>query len=237
MTIEDVGTAESGSSVVSIDCSDGPPAVVLTYDDGPQPGGTDAVLGALADTGATATFFVLLSRVRRHESLFHDVLAAGHEVALHGPDHRRLTELDPKDVAVRTRAAKEELEDRAGRAVRWFRPPYGSQSAASWRAAADAGLTTVLWSVECTDWLDVPHESRLANIRAMDGPGAVVLLHDGFANVIDGVDDGPAPTFDRGDLTRSVVEVCAAKGFGCTSLSHALATASLVEDIRFDEFS
>src|SRR5215467_815730 len=136
--------ALAGPSLVAVDCLDGPPTIVLTYDDGPEPGGTDAVLGALDESGASATFFVLLSRVRRHESLLHDVLASGHEVGLHGPDHRQLTGMDPADVALRTRAAKLELEERIGRAVRWFRPPYGRQSALTWRAVADAGLTTVL---------------------------------------------------------------------------------------------
>jgi peptidoglycan/xylan/chitin deacetylase (PgdA/CDA1 family) len=41
------------------------PHVVLTFDDGPEPGGTDRVLSALAAAGASATFFVLLTRVRK----------------------------------------------------------------------------------------------------------------------------------------------------------------------------
>jgi peptidoglycan/xylan/chitin deacetylase (PgdA/CDA1 family) len=231
MTIDDVGAVQVGSSVVAVDCLDGPPTVVLTYDDGPQPGGTDAILTALDDSGATATFFVLLSRVRRHDEMLRDVIAAGHEIGLHGPDHRRLTALDPKDVAVRTRVAKDELEDRTGRAVQWFRPPYGSQSAATWQAARDAGLTTVLWSLDCADWLDVPLADRLETLRPV-GAGSVVLLHDGYATVIDGVDDGRAPTFDRGELTRSVIEVCTGKGLACVSLGRALDTGRLVERAR-----
>jgi peptidoglycan/xylan/chitin deacetylase (PgdA/CDA1 family) len=230
----DSAEALAGPSLVAVDCLDGPPTVVLTYDDGPEPGGTDAVLGALAECGASATFFVLLSRVRRHESLIHDVLASGHEVGLHGPDHRQLVGMDPTDVTSRTRAAKLELEERTGRAVRWFRPPYGRQSALTWRAVADAGLTTVLWTVDCADWLDATHETRMQNVQAMTEPGAVVLLHDGFANDIDGVDDGMAPTLDRGELTRRVIAACGAKGYHCSSLGRALATGSPIERPRPD---
>lgn len=230
----DSPAAIAGPSLVAVDCLDGPPTVVLTYDDGPEPGGTDAVLGALAESGASATFFVLLSRVRRHESLLRDVLASGHEVGLHGPDHRQLTGMDPAAVAQRTRAAKLELEDCTGRAVRWFRPPYGRQSALTWRAVADAGLTTVLWNVDCADWLDAADETRMRNVQAMNEPGAVVLLHDGFANDIDGVDDGMAPTFDRGELTRRVVAACGAKGYSCSSLGRALTTGGPIERVQFD---
>ena len=108
--------------------------VVLTFDDGPEPGGTDRVLTALADAGATATFFVLVGRVRRHRALFDEIVAAGHEVGLHGMDHRPLPELPPGEVAEAMRAGKAELEDAAGRAVRWHRPPYGRQTPRTWRA-------------------------------------------------------------------------------------------------------
>src|SRR5215468_9093273 len=48
-TTADAGDATIGSSIVAVDTENGSPNVVLTYDDGPQPGGTDAVLSALAD--------------------------------------------------------------------------------------------------------------------------------------------------------------------------------------------
>ena len=78
--------AWSGAPVSSL-------SFVLTYDDGPTPGVTDRLLPILAEAGATATFFVLLTRVRAHPSMVAELLAAGHEVALHGIDHVDLTSL------------------------------------------------------------------------------------------------------------------------------------------------
>ncbi|MGA8245859.1 MAG: polysaccharide deacetylase family protein, partial [Nocardioides sp.] len=83
-----------GSSVVGVEPSSR--SVVLTYDDGPTPGVTDQLLAVLAEADATATFFVLLTRVRPHLALLRELLAAGHEIGLHGPDHRRLTTLPPE---------------------------------------------------------------------------------------------------------------------------------------------
>jgi len=222
-----------GTSIVAVDPAGGPASVVLTYDDGPQPGGTDAVLSVLAEAGVTATFFVLLSRVRRHPALLHDTVAAGHEIALHGPDHRRLTELDPATVAPRTRAAKQELEDLVGRPVRWFRPPYGGQSPATWQAIGEAGLTPVMWNASCRDWLALPDEEWLAGVRDA-AAGAVVLAHDGFADGRDAVDDGPPPPIDRHRLARSVIDLCRAKGLVCGSLSEALGTGRPVLDVWLD---
>ncbi|WP_433555540.1 polysaccharide deacetylase family protein [Pseudonocardia xinjiangensis] len=224
-----------GSSVVAVDTASGQPHVVLTFDDGPEPGGTDLVLSALAEARATATFFVLLSRTRRHPSLLADVVAGGHEVALHGPDHRRLTHLHPGTVAIRTADARRELEDVTGRSVRWFRPPYGAQSPATWRAVATAGLTPVMWSISCHDWRDVTDDERLEQIGAMDRPGAVVLAHDGFATLADGVDDGPRPNLDRGVFVRSLLEICTAKGLSGCSLETALQTGRALHRVWLDQ--
>jgi peptidoglycan/xylan/chitin deacetylase (PgdA/CDA1 family) len=209
-----------GDSVVALR----PPAtsMVLTYDDGPTPGITDQLLPVLGEAGATATFFVLLTRVRADPGLLREVMAAGHEIGLHGPDHRRLTTLAPDEHGGRFRDAKAELEDLAGAAVRWSRPPYGAQDAAAWRGARDAGLQPVLWSVACHDWESHPLDSYLADLRATDPAGAVVLLHDGFADTRDGVDDGPPPTLDRLALTRAVLDEAVSSSLAVCSLGTAL---------------
>lgn len=209
------------------------PRVVLTFDDGPEPGGTDRVLTALADAGATATFFVLVGRVRRYRQLFDEIVAAGHEVALHGLDHRALPELRPVEVDAAVRAGRAELEDAAGRAVRWHRPPYGRQTPRTWRAVTGAGLVPVLWGPTTWDWRDVPHEARLAKSREGLHAGAVVLAHDGFAGAEDGASDGPAPVLDRGRLIADVLAGYAADGWAACSLGEALEAGTAVREARF----
>ncbi len=214
-----------------------PPArtTVLTYDDGPTPGTTDLLLPVLAEAGATATFFVLLTRVRACLGLIRDVLDAGHEIGLHGIDHRRLTSL-PADVHLaRFRDGKAELEDLVGAAVRWSRPPYGAQDAASWRAARDVGLQPVLWSVACHDWETHAPEQYLSELRTTGPAAAVVLLHDGFADQTDGVDDGPAPALDRGELTSAILEQVSAQDLRAASLGEVLESSAPVVRPWFDE--
>lgn len=200
---------------------------VLTYDDGPQPGGTDKVLAALAEAGSTATFFMLVGRARRHPGLLADVVAAGHEIGLHGIDHVRLTTMSAAQVRRRTIAGRRELEDLAGQPVRWFRPPYGAQYPTTWTAIRSAGLQSVVWSNGIADWEDGTVDEIAARANTVRR-GSVLLMHDGKADSSDGVEDGPAPTFDRGELSRRILGDLAERGLTTSSLGDALATGSLV---------
>ncbi len=222
-----------GNSVVGVE--PGSRSVVITYDDGPTPGVTDRLLTVLAEGGATATFFVLLTRATKSPGMLRDLLAAGHEVGLHGRDHTRLTTVDPETLPGLLSEARRDLEDLAAVEIRWFRPPYGAQDAASWRGARAAGLTPVLWNAHCFDWLDVPLDDRLHDLRSASPAGRVVLLHDGFADASDGVDDGPPPELDRCALTAAVLREVDAAGCRAQSLGAALEHTTPVWRPWFDE--
>lgn len=197
--------------------------VVLTFDDGPVEGSTEGVLASLAEAGATATFFVLMTCVREAPGLVGEIVAAGHEVALHGPDHTRLTTLPTREVTERTRAARLELEDLAGRPVRWFRPPYGSQTPRTWLAVRRAGLTPVVWGGTTWDWKDVPTPRRLEMAMSALAPGQIVLAHDALNGGMVGA--GAPGTFelDRGAFVRELLAEYAARGYSAVSLADALA--------------
>lgn len=205
---------------------------VLTYDDGPLPGGTDKVLKVLADVGTTATFFILVGRARRSPGLLAEVVAAGHEIALHGVDHVRLTTLSPSVVRTRTRDARNELEDLAGQRIRWFRPPYGAQQPATWAAIRSTGLTSVVWSDEARDWQDDSVDEIAARTASVHS-GSVLLLHDGYADETDGVSDGPPPRFDRGEAARRILGGLAERGIATASLGDALAEGTAVRGAWF----
>lgn len=212
-------------SVLSVKTSE--PHIVLTYDDGPEPGGTERILDALAERGAHATFFILTRRARAHPGMLADVIAAGHEVALHGPDHVALDRFTPREVFARTSAARDELEDLSGRRVRWVRPPYGRQSPLTYLALRRTGLMPVLWSASLRDTVDGTATERVDTALSLTTPGAILLAHDGRADAHDGVDDPPITPFDRGDLARRLLDAYADRGLNVTSLDRALRTGSV----------
>ena len=211
-------------SVSSVRPAPGTSRVVFTYDDGPTPARTPAVLRALAEHGATATFFVLMTSVRANPGLLAEVLAAGHEVGLHGVDHRHQSTLPPRIVEDNLRRGKAELEDATGREVRWFRPPYGDQSPGTWRAIRRAGLQSVIWSATSWDWnRDVDNDTRVRTATMSLRSGTVILLHDGHAGAAELADDGPEPLLDRYDLSNRLLTICDERGLASRSLGDVLA--------------
>ncbi len=160
------------------------------------------------------------------------MIAAGHEIALHGVDHVRLTEFSSSQVRRRTMDGRKELEDLAGQHIRWFRPPYGAQYPTTWAAIRSAGMESVVWSDEVNDWEDDPVAEIAARARTVRR-GSVLLLHDGYADATDGVDDGPAPTFDRGELSRRILGDLAERGLHGSSLGNVLAGGRAVRGAWF----
>ena len=150
--------------------------VALTFDDGPDPDATPAVLEALDAAGLHATFFLVGEQLLVHHELGGAVASAGHEIALHGFRHVEHEELaDPRDDLLRGLDA---VESATGVRARLYRPPYGRFSDGSYRAARELGLEPVYWSAWGSDWDDIAPE-RIAELAIRDlEPGAILLLHD-----------------------------------------------------------
>jgi peptidoglycan-N-acetylglucosamine deacetylase len=153
--------------------------VGLTFDDGPHAEGTPAVLEALRDAGATATFFLVGEQVDTAGELAAEVVAAGHAVGVHCHRHRNLMFLTPRQVDEDLARAQDAIAAATGVAPSLHRPPYGILTAAGLAAARRRGWRTYLWRRWGRDW-----ESRATprSIASCLTEGVeerdVLLLHD-----------------------------------------------------------
>jgi peptidoglycan/xylan/chitin deacetylase (PgdA/CDA1 family) len=167
-------------SLLGLRASVGRPATVaLTFDDGPHPEGTPAVLERLAEGGALATFFLVGEQVERRPDLVAEIVAAGHEVALHGHTHRGHLRLTPRALREDLRRGAAVVGEAAGRPPALHRPPYGLYSAASLVLVRRAGLEPLLWSRHGRDWSARASDRSIAErLGAGLRTGEVLLLHD-----------------------------------------------------------
>jgi peptidoglycan/xylan/chitin deacetylase (PgdA/CDA1 family) len=158
---------------------DRPAAVALTFDDGPHAEGTPAVLDGLAATGAVATFFLVGEQVERRPGLVGEIVAEGHEIALHGHTHRSHLKLGPRALREDLRRGAAVVAEAAGCEPRLHRPPYGLYSALSLALVRRAGLEPLLWSRHGRDWsARASPESIAGRLGADLRAGEVLLLHD-----------------------------------------------------------
>jgi len=159
-----------------------PGHVALTFDDGPDPAATPRFLDALAARGVRATFFLLGSQVMLAPRLAARIAAQGHEIGVHGWEHRYLPLRGPRAVRDDLARAADIIADRTGVLPWLFRPPYGVLSGPALVAARGLGLTPVLWSAWGREWTPgATPGSVLATLRRGLGDGATILLHDSGA--------------------------------------------------------
>ncbi len=153
--------------------------LALTFDDGPDPATTPAVLDALAAAGARATFFLLLPGAQACPELIRRMQAEGHELAPHAIRHRHAWIRSPWSAYLEPGRAARQLAALTGQYVRLYRPPHGAYSLATLLGLRRARLTGASWNVEGRDWHpDSSPESTAQHVLAHVHPGAVVVLHD-----------------------------------------------------------
>jgi len=154
-------------------------AVALTFDDGPHPQGTPAVLEALREREATATFFLVGEQAIRYPTMVAEIVAAGHGAELHCFRHRNNLRLSPRSFLEDAERARMAIEEASGQPVACYRPPYGIFSAPTLRAVKQRGWRPVLWSRWGRDWdRRATAESIARRSSAGIAAGDVVLLHD-----------------------------------------------------------
>jgi peptidoglycan/xylan/chitin deacetylase (PgdA/CDA1 family) len=153
--------------------------VALTFDDGPDPATTPAFLELLAARRISATFFLLGPMVRKAPQLAAEIVAAGHEIGVHGWEHRYLTLRGPQATYRDIAMAADEIAAATGVSPRLYRPPYGVLNAGALVATRRLGLTPVLWDCWGREWTrgSTP-ESVLGNLTRTLSGGSTVLLHD-----------------------------------------------------------
>jgi peptidoglycan/xylan/chitin deacetylase (PgdA/CDA1 family) len=154
--------------------------IALTFDDGPHPGGTPAVLEALAARRAVATFFLVGEQVERHRTLAAEIVAAGHAIGIHGYRHELLLRRSPRAVRDDLLRACDVIGSATSTEPRLYRPPYGVFSGPALLLVRRLGWQPLLWSRWGRDWeARATPEEIAARVTRGIGDRDVVLLHDG----------------------------------------------------------
>lgn len=154
--------------------------VALTFDDGPDPAGTPAVLDILDRRGVRASFFCIGARAERHPALVREIAARGHCVENHTFCHPNgFAFRGPRGLAAEIGRAQILLTALTGRSPRFFRAPMGLRGPLLEPVLQRFGLSLVSWTRRGRDGLRADPDAVLARLaRGLSG-GDVLVLHDG----------------------------------------------------------
>jgi peptidoglycan/xylan/chitin deacetylase (PgdA/CDA1 family) len=184
------------------------PDVLLSFDDGPHPEYTPAVLDRLAAFGIRAAFFLVGKRVA-DPALVQRIAAAGHVLGNHTFAH-----LVPRWGAVRGPLADVRRCQALVPGATLFRPPLGRLTPGLWLAARRLKLRCVNWSLDSGDWRCRSEADALrcaAEVLERVRPGDIVLFHDDhrwIGPILDGVLPGLVVRGLFGQVMPSTSTMC-----------------------------
>lgn len=183
------------------------PCAAVTFDDGPGPN-TPAVLDALAQADASATFFLLGPAAEQFPDTVKRAFAEGHTIGTHTWSHPELTGLTDEKIVEEVERTQRAVATITGRTPAYFRPPYGALSERVTGKLAELGLPAVLWDVDSADWQVPPAAVLFDNAVTPANDGSIILFHDIKANTVEQV---PA-----------VLDGLRDRGFSLVTLDHLL---------------
>lgn len=157
-----------------------PKEVVLTFDDGPVPTKTPAVLAALQEHGVKATFFMVGEMAYHHSEIAREVVAGGHTIATHTYGHPHLSAMAYDRATAEIAKGTAAVSLATGVVPHFFRFPYLAETVDLDRYLADNQMIPVGVDVDSRDYQ--PSTPTQVVNRVMSDldhrGGGIILMHD-----------------------------------------------------------
>ena len=194
--------------------------VALTFDDGPDPASTPALLALLDARGHRATFFVIGERAARFPELVREIASRGHAIENHSWAHSYATPFATASRLLRElERASALIASASGRRPAYFRPPVGLLSPPVARAARLAKLQLVGWTATARDGVASTTPARaIARLRSGLHAGAILVMHDGA------IGKGRIPI--AAQVLPQLLSLLEARGLRSVTLAQLLASSS-----------
>ncbi|MGE7662259.1 polysaccharide deacetylase family protein [Peribacillus sp. NPDC097197] len=150
--------------------------IALTFDDGPHPDNTMAILKSLNKHQAHATFFVLGSRVEHYPEVLQEMIAQGNEIGNHSWDHPQLTRLNKKQIKSQINKTQLAVLKASGYEPSLIRPPYGAINDKVRKHIGD--MDVALWEIDPEDWKLRNKKKVVRKVMNKAEDGKIILMHD-----------------------------------------------------------
>ncbi|MFF8912983.1 polysaccharide deacetylase family protein [Streptomyces sp. NPDC015032] len=157
-------------------------AMVLTFDDGPDPLCTPHILATLRKHDVRAMFFICGEKADGNRDLVRAIAEDGHTIGNHSWTHPLVTRLSRAGVRDELGSTSEVIEKITGNPPFWYRAPYGSWNRNSFEICAQLGMEPIAWTLDTLDWTEPGAGTIVRRVRQGAAPGVVVLSRDAGGN-------------------------------------------------------
>jgi peptidoglycan-N-acetylglucosamine deacetylase len=162
------------------------PQLAFTFDDGPDPVQTPAVLDTLARWRMVGTFFVIGEKAVAYPELIRRIVDEGHALGNHTWTHGEPRRTSTAEFLREVRETDDRLEALTGVRPYWMRPPKGELTARKLAGLWRLNHGVALWNIDPRDYrMTSSSEARAWVRRYQPAAGDVVLLHDRHPWAID----------------------------------------------------
>lgn len=163
-------------------------ALAITFDDGPHPVHTPAILDMLKEEGVNATFFIIGKKAAQHPDLPRRMVDEGHAVGNHTLSHtHRFGMMSESGIREEMKQGSDAVRDIIGRVPRYFRPPFGVMNPTIAKAVKAEGVTIIGWDLRSRDGVGTSSKQILNRVLPRLPKATLLLFHDTNPNSLEAV--------------------------------------------------
>ncbi|MFZ2324300.1 MAG: polysaccharide deacetylase family protein [Ignavibacteriaceae bacterium] len=151
--------------------------ILLTFDDGPNPGTTELILKKLSDEKIKAVFFCVGDNVQKYPDLTKQMIEAGHSFGNHTFNHKILNKISSEEKEKQIGSVNKLFSEKFNIKVKYFRPPHGKFQLSTSSLLKRHNLKNVMWSL-----LTYDYKNNLSIVKFIVKKylkhNSIIVLHD-----------------------------------------------------------
>ncbi len=151
--------------------------VLLTFDDGPNPGTTEKLLDLLKGRNIKALFFCLGENIERHPELCRRIIEEGHTIGNHTYSHKKINTVSREVINAEIEKTNAILKDKFNYDVKYFRPPHGRITFSTKKLLQKHNLINVMWSLLTWDYKGSFNKVQKSTHNYLKN-NSIIVLHD-----------------------------------------------------------
>ncbi len=153
------------------------PKILITFDDGPNPGTTEIILKELQSKSIKSVFFCVGENLKRNPNLVSEILSEGHVIGNHSYSHQIITKQKKSAIVESINQVQQLMLNSYNYKMRYFRPPHGRFDLRTNKILEQFGLKNIMWSLLTYDYKNDINIVKFAISKYLSN-NSIIVLHD-----------------------------------------------------------